>query len=164
LLDGGFVEWHILWLPIESGANENSPRNFVGTPHPEMIVTTADVERLYAQPDWLLIDARVGERFRGEQETIDPVAGHIPNAVDRFHGANVGADGLFLPKDRLKEEFAQLSKGYKPDQIAVYCGSGVTSCHHLVAMAVAGLPQPKLYLGSWSEWIRDPSHPIALGK
>jgi thiosulfate/3-mercaptopyruvate sulfurtransferase len=128
-----------------------------------LIITTAEVEKVFTDPNWLLIDARSPERFRGEQELIDPVAGHIPNAVNRFHGLNVDGNGLFLPKDRLQKEFDELTKGHSADQTAVYCGSGVTSCHHLVAMEYASLPQPRLYLGSWSEWIRDPKHPIAKG-
>jgi thiosulfate/3-mercaptopyruvate sulfurtransferase len=161
LLDGGFSEWHKQGYAIESREHQNSPRSFVGKPDFSMIVTTKEVETLRTQPDWLLFDARSPERFRGEQEVIDPVAGHIPGAVNRFHGNNLGSNGLFLPKEKLHEEFAALVKNYKPDHVAVYCGSGVTSCHHLVGMAVAGLPLPKLYVGSWSEWIRDPNHPIA---
>lgn len=161
LLDGGFSEWRKLGFAIESGTNQNKTRNFNGTPDDKLILTTTDIEKIINQPDWLLIDARSGERFRGELETIDPIAGHIPGAVNRFHGENMGADGIFLPAAQLKEEFSNLTKGYTPENIVVYCGSGVTSCHHLVAMAIAGLPQPKLYAGSWSEWIRDPAHPVA---
>jgi thiosulfate/3-mercaptopyruvate sulfurtransferase len=161
LLDGGFAEWHKQGLTIEDGINHNKRREFRGTPDEKLIVSTSDMERLYSDPRWLLIDARAGERFRGEQETIDPVAGHIPNAVNRFHGENVSPDGLFLPAAQLKEDFSNLTNGFAPENTVVYCGSGVTSCHHLVAMAIAGLPQPKLYAGSWSEWIRDPNRPIA---
>jgi thiosulfate/3-mercaptopyruvate sulfurtransferase len=161
LLDGGFSQWHKEGYPIESGFRENSPRSFTGTPNLGMIVTTPEIEKVHNQPDWLLIDARSAERFRGEQETIDPVAGHIPGAVNRFHGLNVDGNGLFLSKDRLQSEFTELIIGYDPSKTVVYCGSGVTSCHHLVAMAYAGLPQPKLYAGSWSEWIRNTALPIA---
>lgn len=163
LLNGGFAEWHKLGFPIESGIKTNPPREFRGAPNPDMIVTTQQVEKLYDQPDWLFIDARIDIRYRGDQEPIDPVAGRIPNAVNRFHGTNLGSNGLFLPDVQLRSEFSELTREYDPCKVAVYCGSGVTSCHHLVAMAVADLPQPKLYLGSWSEWIRDPSHPISKG-
>ena len=161
LLDGGFSEWHKLGYAIESSTNRNKKREFKGTPNEDLILTTPEIEKIINQPDWLLIDARSGERFRGEQETIDPIAGHIPGTVNRFHGENMGANGLFLPAAQLKEEFTNLTNGFAPEKTAVYCGSGVTSCHHLVAIAIAGLPQPKLYAGSWSEWIRDPAHPIA---
>jgi thiosulfate/3-mercaptopyruvate sulfurtransferase len=160
VLDGGFPAWYKAGYPIESGANKNPRGNFTGTPDFSQIVTTTQVEKIYSDPDWLLIDARSGERYRGEQEPIDPVAGHIPNAANRFHGFNVDGNGLFLPKERLLQEFSELTKGHDHEHMAVYCGSGVTSCHHLVAMAAAGLPLPKLYVGSWSEWIRDPKHPI----
>jgi thiosulfate/3-mercaptopyruvate sulfurtransferase len=161
LLDGGFAEWHKQGFTIESGINQNKRREFRGTPDDRLVLSTADMEKVYADPRWLLIDARSGERFRGEQETIDPIAGHIPNAINRFHGENMSAEGLFLPTAQLKEEFSNLTKGFAPENTVVYCGSGVTSCHHLVAMAIAGLPQPKLYAGSWSEWIRDSHRPIA---
>lgn len=164
LLDGGFGQWHKEGFPIESGWNENAPGHFAGSPDMSLLATTPDVEAMIGKPGWALIDARAPERFTGEQETIDTKAGHIPGAIDRFYGKNTDADGLFLPADQLKEEFNQLIAGIPPEKIIIYCGSGVTSCHHLVAMAIAGLPQPRLYAGSWSEWIRNPSHEIATGK
>lgn len=160
LLDGGFPQWHKEGFPIESGENHNSPQVFSGVPDLSMIVSTKEIETYRSQADWLLIDARSAERFHGEQETIDPIAGHIPGAINRFYGLNLDSEGLFLPKEKLRSEFSELVKGFNPDHTVVYCGSGVTSCHHLVTMAHAGLPLPKLYAGSWSEWIRDPSHPI----
>jgi thiosulfate/3-mercaptopyruvate sulfurtransferase len=160
VLDGSFTEWMKQGLPIESGWESNLPKVFIGSPHPEMIVTTSEVEQNLGKADWLLIDARAAERFSGKQETIDPVAGHIPGAVNRFWGQNLSKDGLFLPAETLKEQFSALTQGISPDKTVVYCGSGVTSAHHLVAAAIAGLPQPRLYAGSWSEWIRDPEHPI----
>jgi thiosulfate/3-mercaptopyruvate sulfurtransferase len=163
LLDGGFIQWHQEGYPIESGVVTNSPVEFIGTPDMGMLVSTTEIEKLYQNPEWLVIDARAEERYRGELEPIDPVAGRIPGAVNRFHGLNIDSDGLFHSRDRLHAEFTNLLAGHSPEKTAVYCGSGVTSCHHLVAMAYAGLPLPKLYLGSWSEWIRDTSHPIAKG-
>jgi len=160
LLDGGFPAWYKAGLLIESGSNVNVPRNFSGQPDQNMIVTTTEMEKFYTNPDWLMIDARSAERFRGEQEVIDPVAGHIPNAVNRFHGLNVDANGLFLPKEQLQKAFSELTQGFATERTVVYCGSGVTSCHHLVSMAYAGLPLPRLYAGSWSEWISDPKRPI----
>lgn len=160
VLDGGFPVWYKDGFPIESGINTNPAGNFSGSPHPGMIVTTTEMENIYTKPDWLVIDARSAERYHGEQEVIDPIAGHIPNAVNRFHGLNVDSNGLFHSSQELKNEFSDLTKGYDPEKTVVYCGSGVTSCHHLVAMSHAGLPLPKLYVGSWSEWIRDPKHPI----
>ena len=160
VLDGGFSEWMKLGLPIESGSHTNEARHFTGTPQLDWIVTTGEVENNIGKPGLLLIDARAPERFAGKQETIDPVAGHIPGAVDHFYGQNLAASGLFLPPQILKEQYSALIQGFSPENIAVYCGSGVTSCHNLLAMAIAGLPQPRLYAGSWSEWIRNPHHPI----
>jgi thiosulfate/3-mercaptopyruvate sulfurtransferase len=163
LLDGGFAQWHKQGLPIETGWNENKPGNFVGTPDIKMITTTEEVETSIGRLNWKLIDARAPERFSGEQETIDAKAGHIPGAVNRFYGGNMDSEGFFVSAGQLKREFTDLLDGVSPENTVVYCGSGVTSCHHMVAMAIAGLPQPRLYPGSWSEWIRDPAHEIATG-
>lgn len=160
VLDGGFSEWMKLGLPIESGFHTTEARHFTGNPQLDWIVTTKEVEKKIGKPDWLLIDARAPERFAGKQETIDPVAGHIPGAVDHFYGQNLAPNGLFLPPQSLREQYSALIQGFSPENTAVYCGSGVTSCHNLLAMAIAGLPQPRLYAGSWSEWIRNPRHPI----
>lgn len=163
LLDGGLTHWKYLKLPIDYGSHTNKSVVFSGAPDPRMVVTTGEVQMLSAQNTVPLIDARAPERFRGELETIDPVAGHIPNAINRYHALNLDRNGLFLPEDTLREEFEALLAGFPPEKAVVYCGSGVTSAHHLVAMAAAGLPMPRLYVGSWSEWIRDPDRPVARG-
>lgn len=160
VLDGGFAEWMKLGLPIKSGMETNLPGNFRGTPQMEWIVSTKELEQIYTQPDWLVIDSRAPERYSGKSETIDVKAGHIPGAVNYFYGLNLDANGLFFSPAKLKQQFLPLLKGFPPQKTIIYCGSGVTSAHNLLAMAVAGLPQPKLYNGSWSEWIRDPNHPI----
>ncbi len=112
---------------------------------------------------WKIIDARAPQRYSGEEEPIDPVAGHIPGALNRFHGFNLAPDSTFLPPDTLRQQFLELLGETSPDHTIVYCGSGVTSCHHLLAMSIAGLGMGKLYAGSWSEWIRDPNRPIRRG-
>jgi thiosulfate/3-mercaptopyruvate sulfurtransferase len=160
VLDGGFGEWLKLGLPSVSGIENNTPKSFHGTPQMEKVMTTRDVEAVYTQPDWLLIDARAPERFSGKQETIDFKAGHIPGAINRFYGLNLDSTGRFLPAEDLRKQFESLMQGYRPENVVVYCGSGVTSIHHLIAMSIAGLPLPRLYAGSWSEWIRNPDHPI----
>jgi thiosulfate/3-mercaptopyruvate sulfurtransferase len=111
----------------------------------------------------LLVDARAGERYRGEAEPIDPVAGHIPGA--RHHAAtdNLGPDGGFRPPAELRAQFDALLDGRAPADVVHYCGSGVTACHNVLAMAVAGYPLTRLYPGSWSEWIADRSRPVATG-
>lgn len=127
------------------------------------MVTTFEIEQHLIHPRFLLIDARAPERYRGETEPIDPVAGHIPGAVNRFHQNNLTPDGTFKSPMTLREEFTALLGSTPPEQVVVYCGSGVTSCHHILAMEIAGLPGARLYVGSWSEWIRDPNHPVVTG-
>ena len=109
-----------------------------------------------------VVDARAPERYAGEQEPIDPVAGHIPGAVNRFWQANL-LDGKFKSAGELRAEFETLLAGRGPADLVHQCGSGVTSCHNLLAMEIAGLPGAQLYAGSWSEWITDPTHPVARG-
>ena len=108
----------------------------------------------------LLLDARSPVRFRGEQEPIDPVAGHIPGAKNRFCNENIDASGVFKDPGRLRQEFLEILGDRAPEQVVNYCGSGVAACHNLLAMEVAGLPGAKLYPGSWSDWITDPTRPV----
>lgn len=164
VLDGGLSAWLNAGFPTSSGWEVKPASQFVGQPHPEMIVSTEDVETIHLDPTWLLVDSRAHERFIGAQETIDTKAGHIPGSIDRFYGLNSNPDGTFRSGSELRKEFEQLLAGYSIDKTAIYCGSGVTSAHNLLAMAIAGLPQAKLYAGSWSEWIRDPKHAIATGE
>ena len=110
----------------------------------------------------LLIDARAAERFRGEVEPMDRVAGHVPGAINRPYAQNL-QDGRFKPAALLHQEFESILAGREPSDAVVMCGSGVTACHHLLAMAHAGLPGAKLFTGSWSGWIEDPSRPVASG-
>ena len=114
-------------------------------------------------PGMLLIDARAPDRFRGENETLDPVGGHIPGAINRFFRDNLDANGCFKQAACLQEEFGKLIKGGDAHAVVHQCGSGVTACHNLLAMEVAGLSGAKLYAGSWSEWCSDPARPIATG-
>ena len=111
----------------------------------------------------LVIDARSPERYRGENETLDPVAGHIPGAVNRFYRLNLTGDGHFKPPRELKREFAPIIGPRTSARVVHQCGSGVTACHNLLAMEVAGMSGSILYPGSWSEWCSDPARPIAAG-
>jgi thiosulfate/3-mercaptopyruvate sulfurtransferase len=163
MLNGNLPQWLVEKKPTTEGVETHKPGTFTGRPDNRMIVTTDEVKVMLGKKGSLLIDARAPERFRGEVEPIDTVAGHIPGAMNRFYGNNVDRKGLFLPPETLKAEFLKLLNGIKPEDAVVYCGSGPTSCHHLVAMAYAGLPLPRDYAGSWSEWIRDPSNPVAKG-
>jgi thiosulfate/3-mercaptopyruvate sulfurtransferase len=161
ILDGGLPAWQQAGYPLASGAESRPQASFRPEPNWDMLVTSADVERLRIDPAYRLIDARAAERFRGDSEPIDPVAGHIPGAVNRFHGENLSSDGSFLSAGELRRQFNDLLGSLPPANAVVYCGSGVTSCHHLVAMEHAGLPGARLYLGSWSEWITDRKRPVS---
>lgn len=160
VLNGGFTKWEAEGHPTCSGDEENRPSTFIPTLHPEMLVTTQEIERLYQDPEFLVIDARAPARFAGREEPIDPVAGHIPGAMNRFHGNNLSPSGTILSPEELRQEFRHLIGHRNSRNVIVYCGSGVTSCHHVLAMHLAGIGFPRLYAGSWSEWIRDPSHPV----
>jgi thiosulfate/3-mercaptopyruvate sulfurtransferase len=163
LLDGGWPAWLATtdWSSTEPG--ERPGRNFVALESLVRMVDAAAVQARDAQA--LLIDARAPERYRGEVEPIDPVAGHIPGALNRFWQANLAdaACGTFKSPQALRAEFDALLAGRAPSQLIAHCGSGVTACHHLLAMAYAGLPGAALYAGSWSEWIADPARPVATG-
>jgi thiosulfate/3-mercaptopyruvate sulfurtransferase len=118
------------------------------------------VDGLRTNPAYRLFDSRSADRYRGENETVDPVAGHIPGALNAPYAENVGPDGLFRPADELRQRFHALL-GETPTQNTVfYCGSGVTATHNLLALAHAGLGDARLYAGSWSEWITDPLRPV----
>jgi thiosulfate/3-mercaptopyruvate sulfurtransferase len=165
VLDGGFSRWQALGLPLETGeprargtSGEFPFRQF----DPVQIVGDDQVEaRLREPPGWLL-DARSAERFRGEVEPIDPVAGHIPGAINRPLSANI-RDGRFRPAVELRAEFSALIGSRSPSEIFLSCGSGVTACHNLLAMEHAGLHGARVYAGSWSGWISDSTRPVAVG-
>lgn len=162
VLDGGWP----LWL-AETGLSSTEPAarrpcRFAAGDSLEGVVSAHELQRLLADRSALLVDARAPERYEGRVEPIDPVAGHIPGAVNRFWQANL-ADGRFKPAAQLRAEYEQLLAGRSPAQMVAQCGSGVTACHHLLAMHVAGLAGGRLYAGSWSEWIADPSRPVARG-
>lgn len=164
VLDGGLNAWISAGYPLSQAVKQVKPAVFDGFPDPNQWITTREMELLFKDPSFVIIDARAPERFRGEQEPIDPVAGHIPGAVNRFHQENLDEEGFFLPGETLRKEFEGLIGDLSPDHVIVYCGSGVTSCHHILAMEIAGLSGARLYAGSWSEWIRDPKRPIETGE
>jgi thiosulfate/3-mercaptopyruvate sulfurtransferase len=159
LLNGGLNHWVQGGFPVRAGIETREPVTWDGplTLQTDMLVSAEEVERIRQDPAYCLIDARAPERFRGEIEPIDPIAGHIPGAINRFHGQNLQAEGTLKPAGELRKEFDSLLGIIPAENTVVYCGSGVTSCHHIIAMEAAGLPGAKLYVGSWSEWIRDPN-------
>jgi thiosulfate/3-mercaptopyruvate sulfurtransferase len=162
VLDGGFERWLREGRPVS--ALVPAPRPVTFSPRPVLPTVDADgVQAGLGGGSIVVIDARAPERFRGEAEPLDPVAGHIPGAVNRPFGRNLGADGAFKPAATLRGEFEALLAGRSPATVVHQCGSGVTACHNALAMEVAGLPGAALYPGSWSEWCADPSRPVARG-
>jgi thiosulfate/3-mercaptopyruvate sulfurtransferase len=166
ILDGGWQAWVQAGLPLQAsppGAVEAV--TFEGSPDWRQVVTTDTLDRqLRDGSDVLqLMDARTAERFRGEAEPIDPVAGHIPGAMNLPLQDNLDQDGSFKSKEALRNLYNGALAGRHPDSVVAMCGSGVTACHNLLAMELAGLHGARLYAGSWSEWIRDPLRPVATG-
>lgn len=163
ILDGGLKAWHAAGFPLSLDAPVTEPGTFAGTPDNHLLLDAEHLQKRLGQPGLTLIDARAQPRFRGEVEPIDPVAGHIPGAQCAAFSENLGSDGRFLSVEQLKQRFADQLKGRSPDELVAYCGSGVTACHNLFALSLAGYPLGKLYAGSWSEWITDPARAIATG-
>ena len=163
VLDGGIKHWQKLGLPVTTTLPKVSDNQFRGYLDNNQWLSAVQVEDGLAARRITLIDARTPERYQGLQEPIDPVAGHVPKALNRPFQLNLNRDGLFLPAGQLREEFNRLTNSAPARQVVHMCGSGVTGCHNLLAMEVAGLNGSKLYAGSWSEWIvnrnRDISSP-----
>lgn len=156
VLDGGWAAWQAAGYP-QRGEDEWRPTAvFTGRPQPEWVALLADVPQAA-----LLVDSRDPARFRGELETIDPVAGHIPGAVNYYYQENWGADGRYLPPEQLRQRFVELLGATPVREAVFYCGSGVSACVNLLAMAHAGMGNGRLYVGSWSEWCQDPSRGVA---
>lgn len=164
VLDGGLRRWLSLGLPTTAEVPPPRPAgDFVGTLNPAAAVTIDTVAAAARDPSRRVIDARAAERFRGEIEPIDGVAGHVPGARNHPHSRNMDAEGQFLPAAEIRESLQATLEGMAPSDVIAMCGSGVTACHLLLAMEVAGLPGGQLYPGSWSEWSRDPARPVAKG-
>ena len=163
LLDGGLKAWHAAGLPLSLDAPAHERGAFAGTPDEAAVVSAQAILERLSTTEQTLIDARAPARFRGEVEPIDPVAGHIPGARCAVFTDNLGADGKFLPKDLLKARFEKILGDRSAQTLVAYCGSGVTACHNLFALCLAGYPLAPLYAGSWSEWITDPQRPVATG-
>jgi thiosulfate/3-mercaptopyruvate sulfurtransferase len=163
VLDGGFAAWSAAGLRVETRKPDWKPKRFVPRRvAQDSVVEASELPALQAAGG-LLVDARAAPRYRGEQEPIDPVAGHVPGAVNRPGSVNLEADGRFRAPDALRRELTELLGGRPAEQVIAMCGSGVTACQLLLALSAAGLDGAKLYAGSWSEWIRDPKRPIAKG-
>jgi thiosulfate/3-mercaptopyruvate sulfurtransferase len=161
VLDGGLQAWQAAAGEVAAGLESTHfQSNFeLGAPLRRLVVTD-EVARRLGQPTQTIVDARAPQRFRGEVEPLDPVAGHIPGALNRPFTQNMGADGRFKPPAQLRSEFEQLLAGRDPAGVVHQCGSGVSAVPNLLAMELAGFPPTGLYAGSWSEWSRNPALPV----
>ena len=164
LLDGGLKAWHGAGFPLNLDSVKLPRGHFDGVPDNQLLITADALQKRQDDPALTLIDARALPRFRGESEPIDPVAGHIPGAQCAAFNENLDSTGRFLSAEQLKRRFAEKLGDRSPDELVAYCGSGVTACHNLFALALAGYPLGKLYAGSWSEWINDPQRGVATGE
>ena len=163
VLDGGWSGWQNEGHPVHNGAESRTGRAFTPHPRPELRVEADDVLELRTDPNYHLFDSRSADRYRGENETLDSVAGHIPGAVCLPFAGNLGADGSFLSPEALKARFQEQLGDIPSERTVFYCGSGVTAAHNVLAMAHAGLGEARIYAGSWSEWITNPERPVATG-
>ena len=158
VLDGGWQSWAETGLAQIGGEERKTRTDFKGEANKDWLVTVDDVPTVE-----LLVDSRDPQRYRGENEPLDKAAGHIPGAVNRFWKDNLDGDGLIKDPEQLRNEFEESLGGVDTDKTVFYCGSGVTACHNLLAVAYAGLAPPRLYAGSWSDWCSDPKRPVATG-
>lgn len=158
VLNGGWQVWQAASYATRSGIEENARALFTGAPRSEWLVRLDEVTTLP-----LLVDSRAPERYRGEMETLDPKAGHIPGAINYYYQENWTEDGRYLPPDPLRQKLEKVLGDTPASEATFYCGSGVTACVNLLVMAHAGLEDGRLYVGSWSEWSREPDRPVATG-
>ena len=164
VLDGGLQAWQAAGGEVSDRVEPSHfQSNFRLGPERLRLATTQEVQQRLGQPAQTLIDARAAPRYRGEVEPLDPVAGHIPGALNRPFSQNIGADGRFKPPAQLREEFERLLAGRDPRSVVHHCGSGVSAVPNVIAMELAGLGPTALYAGSWSEWCSDRSRPVETG-
>lgn len=162
VLDGGFDAWQQAGLPVTQETPRPLPEgDFVARPDNGKLIDADEIQRRLEDPSLQLLDARGPARFTGETEPMDPVAGHIPGAANLPWAANTNSEGVWLQPEQLHERFQPWIK--TDIELVSYCGSGVTACHNILAAVEAGLPEPRLYAGSWSQWITDPDRPVATG-
>jgi thiosulfate/3-mercaptopyruvate sulfurtransferase len=163
VLNGGYAKWVEEERPVTAEIPTFPESTYEFELNDDMSVEASFVEAHIESEDILLVDARAPQRWRGESEPIDPVAGRIPGAMNRFCGANLSSEGIFKSAEELRNEFGKLLQDRTPAEVVHYCGSGVAACHNALAMEIAGFPGSRVYIGSWSEWIADPHRPRAKG-
>ncbi|MEW9624126.1 sulfurtransferase [Rhodanobacter geophilus] len=161
VLDGGYAAWQAAGLPVETAVPRRAATRVAVQFDPAQVLL--DHDALHAAPAPLLLDARAAPRYRGDTEPLDPVAGHVPGALNRPFADNLAADGRFKPAAELEREFLAVLGTRAPAEVVHMCGSGVTACHNLLAMEHAGLVGSRLYAPSWSGWVSDRSRPVATG-
>lgn len=164
VLDGGFEKWLAEERPVSDAVPDDPPpAEFRGGPDPALTVSSETIFEDLDDGELCLIDVRAEPRFNGDEEPIDPVAGHIPGAVNLPFAKNLDVSGCYLPPEALRKMYARILGDHPPQACVVMCGSGVTACQSLIALEQAGLDGARLYPGSWSEWIRDPNRPVEIG-
>ncbi|MGY8828978.1 MAG: sulfurtransferase, partial [Pseudomonadales bacterium] len=163
LLDGGLKAWREAGGALTQNLPTPTPGAFSGKADTHLVISAAQLQQRLGDQQMTLLDARGLPRFRGEVEPIDPVAGHIPGAQCAAFTDNLDSDGHFLSAEQLRQRFASQLSERPASELVAYCGSGVTACHNLFALCLAGYPLAPLYAGSWSEWITDPARPVATG-
>lgn len=163
VLDGGLARWQREGYAVRAGAESWTPAVFAGSPRPGWVLSVEEIEALVraGARSPRLVDSRSPERYRGINETIDKVGGHIPGAANYFFQQNLTDDKRFKPADEIRRQWASILEQRRPEDLVIYCGSGVTACHNLLALEHAGIHGVRIYPGSWSEWSADPSRPIA---
>ncbi|MGE0043027.1 MAG: sulfurtransferase [Vicinamibacterales bacterium] len=163
VLDGGYAAWTAADLPVRAGEESWAATTFTGEPRPGWRLTADEVAAALGDPAVKLVDARTRDRYRGIGETLDPVGGHIPGAASHHFGNNLTEQKTFKSPEALRAEWSATLGGHAPSSVIMYCGSGVTACHNLLALEHAGLSGARLYAGSWSEWCSDPARPTRTG-
>ena len=162
VLDGGWDRWVAEGRPVSAEESNATMMQYPVKPVSEAVNAAYVLEHL-GKPGMTLLDARAPDRFRGENETLDPVGGRIPGAKNRFFRDNLSPDGCFKSPEALRADFSAATGNAPPAEVVHHCGSGVSACHNVLAMEIAGLKGSRLYAGSWSEWCSDPSRPVARG-
>ena len=162
VLDGGWEAWTKAGAPVTADLPKIEPAMFSASPR-ALAVDVSYIQSHLKDAGMTIVDARSPERYRGETEPIDPVAGRIPGALNRLYKNNLDTTGMFKPAAELRSDFVALLGDRPPQQVVHQCGSGVSACHNILAMEIAGLSGSRLYPGSWSEWCADPSRPVARG-
>lgn len=160
VLDGGWQQWVKKGLEVRKGVEIRSERKFIPTPRNDMIVSADEINMMRQDRNYCVLDARSADRFRGENETIDPILGHIPGAISAAYAGNLNPEGTFHASKSLRARYTRLLGDVPTNKVACYCGSGVTATHDILAMLLAGMGEARLYAGSYSEWITDPHRPV----